>query len=103
MGSYEVKNILVVDNVETWVEGVQCLKAIFTRALPQTVYASLTMLIQQEWKFVRRITPGLGRFFVTLESSLRGKFQLDLIRNRREESMMTLVSQRIALTQVLCA
>ena len=58
---------------------------LFARELPQMVYAGLMMLLQQEWKFVCRVTPGFGTLFVSLEAELWDEFLLALLGGRREE------------------
>ena len=58
---------------------------VFARAFPHMVYSGLMVLIQIEWKFVQRVIPVFGTFFVPLEAALRNEFLPFLLGFSREE------------------
>ena len=45
-----------------------------SRKHPQSAYAGLQKSLQQEWKFVQRVTPGIGDAFGPVEKPLRETF-----------------------------
>ena len=44
------------------------------RKQPQSAYAGLQKLLQQEWAFVQRVIPGIGDNFGPVEEALQGTF-----------------------------
>ena len=50
----------------------------FSRKHPQSAYAELQKLLQQEWTFVQQVTPGVGDAFGPVETVLKETFVLAL-------------------------
>ena len=70
VGTTEAKRTWVDIKVDSWVAGVSRLAG-SARIFPQTAYAGLSMSLQQEWKFLQHVTPGIRPPFVALEDYLR--------------------------------
>ena len=70
--------------METWVAGLKRLAGC-TKLFPQSAYAGLAMLLQQEWKFSQRVTPSVGTLFAPLEAKFREKCHPTLLGVRIEE------------------
>ena len=45
-----------------------------SRKHPQSAYAGLQKSLQQEWAFVQQVTPGVGDYFVPVETTLKETF-----------------------------
>ena len=65
MGSDKARQRWLEEKVETWVAGLKLL-AVFSIAFPQKAYSVLTMLLQNEWQYVQRVTPSVGPVFEPL-------------------------------------
>ena len=60
----------VKPKVEEWAHGVRVLGKI-SRRHPQPAYAGLVMLLQLEWKYLKRTFPGVGTMMGPIEEALR--------------------------------
>ena len=81
VGSDEAKYIWVEEEVKTWVAGVKRL-VVFVRALHQTAYYDLAMLLQSEWQFFKCVTPSVAPLFAPRKEALKDNFIPDLLGGR---------------------
>ena len=63
--------------VEGWADSVGTLAGVSCKQ-PQSAYTRLQKLLQQEWAFVQRVTPGIGYAFRPVEKVLQDTFLPDL-------------------------
>jgi hypothetical protein len=49
-----------------------------TQAFPQAAYSGFQKSLQQEWKFVQKVTKGIGPEFASIEQTLAKTFLLTL-------------------------
>ena len=69
--------------LEKKVKGCQYLVAIMVRVeskQPQTVYMGLQNSLQQEWGFLKGVTPDIGTAFQPIEDELLEAFLLSLLK-----------------------
>ena len=69
--------------VQGWKESVAILAGVFLKHL-QSAYAGLKKSLQQEWYFVKRVTPGVGAAFGPVEEALQEVFVPALFRGLTE-------------------
>ena len=65
----------LAEKVQGWAESLRILVGVSHKE-PQSAYAELQKLLQQEWAFVPRFIPGIGDAFVQVEEALRETFLL---------------------------
>ena len=73
VGELRVERRWVQTKVEGWAESVKTLVGV-ARKHPQSAYAGLQKSLQQEWAFVQRVTPGIGKAFVPVEEDIAKAF-----------------------------
>ena len=57
------------EKVEEWADSVRTLSGVAHKH-PQSVYAGLQKSLQQEWAFMQRVTPGIGKAFGPVEEEI---------------------------------
>ena len=76
---------LLDEKVQGWAESVKTL-AVLARNHLQSAYAGLQKSLQQEWAFVKRVTPIIGDAFVPVEEALQATFVPSLFQVLGEEA-----------------
>jgi hypothetical protein len=73
LGSDDGKHEWVREKVQVWVDAIDTLSRIALR-YPQTAYAGMVMVLQNEWQYVQRTVPEVGYLFDPVERAIREKF-----------------------------
>ena len=73
VGGREAESQWVRTKVEGWAESNKTLDGV-ARKHPQSAYTGLQKLLQQEWAFVQRVTPGIREEFGPAEEEIAKAF-----------------------------
>ena len=77
VGEGKAEKIWLEGKVAGWAESVETLGGVCCKH-PQSAYDGLQKSLQQEWAFVQRVNPGIGKAFSPVEKALRETFLREL-------------------------
>ena len=70
IGEMDAERECLREKVQRWTELVNVLEGVAHKH-PQSAYTGLQKSLQQEWAFLKRVTPGVGEEFGPVEEALR--------------------------------
>ena len=86
IGNREAANTWLADKAQGWEESVKTLSGVVHNH-PQSAYAGLKNSPQQEWEFVKQVTPDIGDTLGPVEQAQREAFITDLFHGLGERKL----------------